>query len=419
MGQDMRQEHIGCLRAMPALHEVHCYGKSAHDVLSDNLDLSLAAPALDTLYLKNIHLTNEGVSTLRPLAPLRVFCMYFLHRFRDLATISGAELEDENRRLAAVTDDSRLSMEEMILPGEATRSSFLSRSPWPNLRILFLSGATPTLDVPFTSILLAMPRLESLTLSVAPRQGTSPLVVCPPGVVPLLELSNLHHFAIAFPTDTDMIFAHLTSALRTLALRDMPRYYSRKQVLRWNPTSPESSYTAPILSYSSMARIFDTLDGTYLERLEIVVREDDTEARSLVCVARCCPNLRFFELHRYRSDPDEWDDLSVVPVEHIAQSLSVFSSLHILRVQLDFPLAHAGYSASRDLEGWNKWDRFIHDQAQTMVDALPWLQSIAILCAHSGGDTAWRTWTVQREEGSKSTLILDDFDISRVEKTWM
>ncbi|KZV88941.1 hypothetical protein EXIGLDRAFT_838862 [Exidia glandulosa HHB12029] len=419
MGWDDRPEHARCLFAMPALREVHYYGKGTHDVVTDNLDLSLAAPALDALYLKNIHLTNEGVSTIRPVVPLRIFCMYFLYRFRDLATISGAELEDENQRIEAVTDDSRLSMEEMVLPGEATRSSFLSRSPWPNLRILVLCGGSPTLDVPFAGILLAMPGLESLTLSVAPREGTAPVVVCPPGTVLPLDLRNLRHFAVAFPTDTDEIFTHLSSALRTLALRDMPRYYVRKLWLLRNETSQLRAYAAPILSYRSLARIFEALDGEHLERLEVVVREDDTEAETLARVAFRCPNLRFFELHRYRSDPNEWQGLSVVPVGHIAQCLSSFHSLETLRVQLDFPLGHAAFNPDRNLAGWDEWDCFIHDQAQTIVDSLPWLRNIAILCADRSGSTSWRTWTVQREEGSGATPKLGDSDITHVEEVWM
>ncbi|KZW02754.1 hypothetical protein EXIGLDRAFT_828896 [Exidia glandulosa HHB12029] len=418
VGRDVHRKHIDLIRNMRNLAQIRCYGYG-HEVLSDNLDLPFAAAALDSLLLENIHLTDESVSIHHPTSPLRVFKLYFHNRFTVLATIPSAELDAENRRLEPILDYSRHRMEEMVLPGEATRLSFLSRSQWHGLRTLVLCGTLPILDVPFVDVLLAMPRLGSLTLSVAPRVGTAPLVIWPALAdrTPNLDLRNLHHFAIAYPAETDMVFAHLTSNLKTLALRDMPRYYARKlQLLNFNRTTSLQAYAAPILTYASAARIFEIFNGSDLERLELVVFEDDAEAQTLRRIARCCPNLRFFELHRYRVEPDEWQALSVVPVAHIAQCLAIFSSLHTLRVHLDFPLGLAGHSPYRD---WEAWDCFVDAQAQTLADSLPWLKRIAILCADRRGVTVWTTWSAHLEDDGRVTLLRDAFDWNCVEEVWM
>ncbi|KZW02755.1 hypothetical protein EXIGLDRAFT_372261 [Exidia glandulosa HHB12029] len=421
VASSIRHDHMILLTRMPNIREIRCYRAGMARVPCDNLNLACVAPALQFLYLNDLHPTTKDMTIPCPQLPLRLLKIISSGRFPVLGTIPVASLVDSCNRLEALLGRSRSTMEELVLPGESTRLSFLSFELWPRVRTLVLCGAVPALDTTFLHVLLAMPNLGSLTLALAPRDGSPPLVLWPadsdadPSMQP--DLRQLHHLAVTYPQANERIFEHLSLNLRTLAIRDMPRYWARKLRLETAPSDPVQIYAAPLTTYSALRRIMETFDGALVERLEVVVLEDAFEAQALAQVARSCPNLHFFELHRYRRVvPGDWtyQDPTSTPIAEISRHLSVLTSIRTLRVNID--LYTGGFSPSRD---WDAWDDLIASIAQTIVDSLSWLQYIAILCLRINGDTTWRTWAVHRGVNGKALLTEDDRSWDWREQQWM
>ncbi|KZW02753.1 hypothetical protein EXIGLDRAFT_828895 [Exidia glandulosa HHB12029] len=422
VGSRARHDHMQLFSLMPNLRELRCYRSGVTCAPCDSLNLACAAPALEFLYLNDLHPTMKDMSVPSPHLPLRALKIFLRSRFSVLGTIPTTSLVDSCRRLELLMEHSRHAMEELVLPGESTRLSFLALQPWPRLHTLVLCGAVPTTDSTFLQVLIAMPNLRALTLAIAPLQGLAvPVLWAIEAETPLQpDLTQLQHLAIAYPAVDDRVFQHLSLNLRTLALRDMPRYWVRKRYLEFDPADPVRTFAAPLLTYSRLRRILQKFDGTLLERLEVVVIEDDCEGETLKQLASSCPNLRFFELHRYRRQPIPIVELprdptmQPTPVVELSHYLSALTTLRTLRVNVDlYPGRGQRY---RD---WDAWDRFIDGLARMFVESLPWLRRFALLCSHSNGFTAWRTWTVNVQLDGKACLEEEQYSSDRVEAEWM
>lgn len=300
---------------MPKLRRIYIDGAAPPSTSVDLLALAFCAPGIETLVIKDVELTAFPVAGYHAPPPhLRALRIGFEARSHSLADLHSYSLVKEIVALNQLVNSVRTSVEDLLLPAESVRFSTLCAA-WPNLRSLTLYGLCPSLDGPMVQMLRFMPLLHELVLALAPRTGASPVVICPPGTdgIPP-DLSMLRRFTLAYPSDDDMIFAHLPSTVRAISLCDAPRYYERQSYDRL-------VYDAPVLSCTSAQRIFGKLNGEYLHTLELVVIEDGQQFALLAHIASCCPNLRVFEVHCYRAGERMFiygSDEEVVPVVRAA-----------------------------------------------------------------------------------------------------
>lgn len=278
----------------------------------------LAAPSIEHLTLRDVTLSSFSQPA-SPTTYLREFSMSFSHRLSDVLTMSPEVFATEMACLQSFLEPMRQQFTTLRLPGESMRLSFLAASPWPLLRELTICGARPTLDVPFSQVLHAMPELRSVALAVAHPHAAPPLILLPEGAIPSPNLCHLRRFVISFPHPEDRIFQYLPVCLRELSLRDTPRHWYRK-THQFGLDQLTESFGSPLLTCHGAMRIFSVMQCANLERLELVVREDEYEEQMLDQVARACPRLHFLELHRYRIgvDNEVWGSPAVVTVVRLA-----------------------------------------------------------------------------------------------------
>lgn len=313
---------------MHGLHEIYASNPSKSTSL-DLLSVVGAAPALETLTLDGINISDVPQDLSLPrLRTLRILCR------ERLGLLGGAPVGIYDSKAALLALDAEAaclenllnhihpSIEHLVLPAETAHFDRLRGLSWPNLRSLELYGVWPRRSerVAWLHVLATMPRLVSLKLIAAFYLGDGPLVIWPkdaePNAAGLFDASRLRELALSHVDPDDLIFAHLSSNISALSLRDTPRFYQRREKLclvetQHNRIYPDSrirlacTFGTPLMRYSDILSIFASMSGDNIESLELVVREDHNELAALALLARSCPKLRLLELHRYRDVDDE------------------------------------------------------------------------------------------------------------------
>ncbi|EJD37605.1 hypothetical protein AURDEDRAFT_116715 [Auricularia subglabra TFB-10046 SS5] len=230
-----------------------------------------------------------------------------------------------------------------------------------------------------------MPRLRILA-GVFVRFSSMPLVFLPNDVEPATSL-YLTRLTIADPEPDEGIFAHLSSTLTELCLREMPRHYVRRM--------QDNAYSARILTCTAAISIVASLCATNIRRLELVVREDDAEAELLAALARSCPALEYLELHRYARDDlafiKQTESQVKVPTLAIANALIPLKRLRVLRLNLDTGV-HVDQWRQATVDVHRYWHPFLEQQAALVARVLHWLHAVSFLTAQILCPTGWSTW---------------------------
>ncbi|EJD37619.1 hypothetical protein AURDEDRAFT_188005 [Auricularia subglabra TFB-10046 SS5] len=322
------------------------------------------------------------------------------HWRRDLHTLSWHEADNENAFLEAAIAPAAHQLEVLRIPAETCRLSFLASNSWPALRELTLRGGTPRPDAPFAQVLAAMPNLRILAAAVV-RMASVPFVLLPADPNPAVAL-QLSRLTIADPGPDEAIFAHLSSSLTELCLREMPRHYIR----RMEP----GKYSAKILTCRAALPFIRPLSATTLRRLELVVREDDAELELMAVLSSSCPGLEFLELHRYaRNDMELIDQRTPqveVPMLALANALAPLRHLRVLRLNIDAGVYVDMYL--RDPCDVHKyWHPILEQQAILIARVLHWLQTISFLTAQTISLEGWSTWEL--EDGGTKVRYIDPY----------
>lgn len=296
------------LQAMPRLRAIYFQSSNMRCSYSDSIHLASWSHGLEHLTLTKqkglSYMTWPGLISLtqRCAPPLRSLHVLSEIRLRSVEKYVDA-VSGERDGLERLLDGIHHSVERLLLPGESLRLSQLSAAVWPSLIALSICGICPELDDTFLHVLSHMPCLRELEVAVAQLVDAAPLLIWPRGAGDDPDLGRLRRFALAFPHHDDAIFDHLPSTLESLSLCDMPRYYN---LLSWNgwTSAPPRRYGAPLMCSTGALSIFRRFSGPCLRSLELVLFADEREHDALAQIAMSCPNLRIFELHRYRAvDP--------------------------------------------------------------------------------------------------------------------
>lgn len=408
------------LRQMPILTKIICNGLAGYSAAGiDSVDVLLSAPSLEELILRNVGLRSYRVSSL---AHLRAFKMTFRHRLERAAfEMLGLQLLSEFTSVSKLLDPLRLQLETLHIPGESMCLSFLASAPWPQLRDFAISGACPDLDTSLCHLLNMMPRLESFTFAVAPYVNAPSFILWPADAPYEPCIERLDRLVISFPDPDDLIFSHLPSSMRELALRDTPRYFTRRKLGAGYIDHPTiTRCKAPLLTCTAALRIFSTCSAEHIESLEIVVEADSRELDMLALITKRFPRLAFLEYHRYcvRHVPSE-GDLSTVPIvsselcERVADlpyqdlllpALAGFFSLRHLRLNLDFPITYGVPFLDTTGESYEHEGsfQFVAQQANAVAAHMPWLTTISFFIPVT---SRWRLFDIDLKDGHSPKAI--------------
>lgn len=414
------------MQSMPQLREIvwqSLYGSGTIPVELSYLAAFLSNATLESITLINVPLKEGGFRPEGFCSKLRTFRYIFAERARLRSVISGQRDYDvitECRCLEGVLDQLRATLECLVIPGEITYLSFLAKAPWPHLLEFSLVGDCPVYDASILSVITLMPRLRSLALAVLPPLDAPHMIIVSGRTDEYshIDFPYLRRLTLSFPSNNDQIFARLPLSIRSLSLRDTPRYYlrrfSRKRQLAEAMLAP-----APLLSCSSAIRILEAMarggSATCLRELELVVRWDDSNGlRMIRTLSASCQSLQFLDLHCYRNvDEDEnlWRDETILPVADIARALATLPALETLRLNLDFPFIYGQYT---QYENFNSVRQFYDEQALIVARELSSLDTIALFALGlAPGFPCWIIWAPDRAPDGTTTInrVVDYGDV--------
>ncbi|TFY52502.1 hypothetical protein EVG20_g10523 [Dentipellis fragilis] len=210
---------------------------------------------------------------------------------------------------------------------------------WPRLRELKLygesydNGEDPAV---FARLCAKIPCLRVLDFCFLHRGRAAQTLIRPSNLPFPASFEHLESVDICYPDPSDTLYNHLPSHLRRLHLIDRPRYYYFQEgdpVVRDNYTSQTLGTATDTLA------ILKKLRGTpfvSLESLGLAFQTDVQESALLAYIVAIFPNLRFLQIHRYRSEGETTADMESV-LKSIARSLSSLQSLRHFRVYLNIP----------------------------------------------------------------------------------
>lgn len=164
---------------------------TAKGITWDALCAIMAAPNLRTLEICRTLWTNVELSNVDEIdMHLSITqLIYIVHAWQ----ASPYEyLQVEATCLWRILERIRLTAESLTLPSETVQYDLMAKSPWPRLQELSIYGPFPVLDDNvLLPILLALPRLRSLSLKLKQFRNQLPLYICPPGTPCDVDFSHL------------------------------------------------------------------------------------------------------------------------------------------------------------------------------------------------------------------------------------
>ncbi|KAA1478422.1 hypothetical protein DENSPDRAFT_666954 [Dentipellis sp. KUC8613] len=205
-------------------------------------------------------------------------------------------------------------LEVLHLPSAMAPLAQMASIDWPCLRELKLYDenyeADPTI---FACLCSKMPRLRVLDLHFFHTGTSTQTLIWPPDTSFVASFSNMDTVYLPYPDPTDALYSHLPLALRELRLVDCPRYY------RFNVKLTETidGFTKPsLVTASDLLDIFGKMHGpfTAMEKLEVAFRADFNDRLLSRHIVTAFPNLRFLQLHRYRSEGESESDIDAAAV---------------------------------------------------------------------------------------------------------
>ncbi|KAI0757770.1 hypothetical protein C8Q80DRAFT_1135326 [Daedaleopsis nitida] len=299
------------------------------------------------------------------------------------------------------------SLEALSLPSEHISLSTFRKYDWPRLHELKLRGecqSSPPIPVfPALSHIRTL-RVLTLELAQSPECGLERQSMGsfdPTDGFPWRDLESL---SVSYPHPEDKWYGLLPSTLRRLDLRCWPRHYMH---LLWHDrrtVTDNLQWHSPILGSSEMLTILRRCRSSdawrSVRQLDLEFREDQMDHKLFEYIPHAFPNVTFLQVHRYRI-PDNMH----VPVAEIADALSRFTQLQVLRLHLDFtdaPHPFAMYDATRSqVENDDPFDtiaRTITDAADAFARAITTLR-IACFLIRQNTHNRWIPFTIERGEG--------------------
>ncbi|TFY69865.1 hypothetical protein EVG20_g2968 [Dentipellis fragilis] len=316
-------------------------------------------------------------------------------------------------------------LEVLHLPASMAPLPEMSSMKWPRLRELRLYGEDfyGEDSSVFMRLFSTMPRLRILDLHILHKGPLTRTLVWPFNVSFKASFDNIDRFSLPYPDPSDTVYVQLPSTLRQLHLLDRPRYY--RFSASWMVSS--AGYTKPILtSATELLHIFKQMCGpfVFLERLEVAYKADAQDTALIHYITTTFPNLRFLQVHRYRSEGETIDDIEAT-VGSISQNISTLHSLRHFRVYLNFPVDD--YRPPRDpgqqyaipVMTTREFTALLRRCATAFsMNCSPTLQTIDLLSTWIFGSQIWKRWTIRRNDNhiprSSPTRILHGLRLLRM-----
>ena len=268
---------------------------------------------VDRLFICPILLDNDILDDF-PVAPLATL-RYIMPHYREPLSFAS-----EVAILDFVIRHVHTSLETLLLPAECAPVQTMSSIPWPRLRELTLRGERWTAPaIPMVSLFSSMPSLRSLTLELSEPKNVSldARIIWPNGLSATFPWPNIESFRVSHPDPTDIIYAHLPSSLRALALRPWPHRCLRIfadintslfTANPWDALEPWSTHrwsSFPITPARDLIQIVRKCELPRLRTLELEYASDAEEPELLRLAVVKFPFLTWLELHRFQSGGSE------------------------------------------------------------------------------------------------------------------
>ncbi|KAA1479494.1 hypothetical protein DENSPDRAFT_830450 [Dentipellis sp. KUC8613] len=302
-------------------------------------------------------------------------------------------------------------LEVLHLPSAMAPLEQMASLDWPSLRELKLYDehceADPNI---FARLCSRMPRLRILDLRFFHTGPSTQTLIWAPDPSLTAPLSNIETVYLPYPDPKDALYAHLPSTLRKLHLVDCPRYY------RFNVKLTETidGFTKPYLvTASDLLGIFDEMPGpfTALEQLEVAFKADANERLLSRHIVTTFPNLRFLQLHRYRSEGESESD-NETAVESIGHDISDLLHLRHLRLYINlpkddfrYPVSEEGSCDTRVASSEELTDLFYGYAMTIAQNCGPALHTIDFLSTWIYRRQVWTRWFISR--GGKGHIVVE------------
>ncbi|KAI0073193.1 hypothetical protein K474DRAFT_1774922 [Panus rudis PR-1116 ss-1] len=378
-------DELSCLQLFPRMLQLRTvvfrlYDEGLHFDLMQGI---LTAPNLETLVVDNVtwrYSPAYDPDEAPVLPPLRRIIDRQRNLFRSQA---------EQRRLSpydpadytftfrcCVLAQAQDTMEVICMPSDKLCLSFLSTCIWKSMRELVLYGDSPIPDVPFISVIQAMPNLRVLKCL---SWQTEPLEICPAeSAVPVQPL-HLQDIILRSVLLDNPFFKMLPEDVRSLSIR--ANFYSPRA----------TTYNSEELLRFLRLRTFPRLE--FLETDCTVPSGDPSSLRHIGnALVSFCPNIRDLTIYCYLTRNTQSDTVYETRSDFapFISALSQLKNLRNLRLYLQV-------RKSIDFEKYMTWT----------IELLPWLDTIGFLF-YSYGRTHRRQWAVGKTDRSDGSVKLAD-----------
>ncbi|KAI0073194.1 hypothetical protein K474DRAFT_243263 [Panus rudis PR-1116 ss-1] len=354
------------------------YGEGLHIELIKGI---LTAPNLETFVLEDVvwEQSPPYYSSEAPvLAPLKRFIERQCGIFSPQSAKSDLYQYDPHGFTlwfrCDVLSQASNTMEFIRMPSDGLSLQFLATHSWPSLRELTIYGSCPVVDVPFISVLQAMPSLHTLKCLI--REAVC-FEICP---VELAQLVDIH-----VPPLQDILVTNVKPA--------DPFF----QLLR-----SDDVVTITIIIYiewpydlastgDEVLRLLRSRTFPALVNLDIGFFASNSSSLQQLCssLALFCPNVRNLTIHLFH-------DVGYPSADPIVTALTPLKGLRTLRLDMHFPTVD---------DSWREVPKLIDSSMQRTIEVLPWLDTISFL-PNSGS----RKWVVCNLEKADDSIKLGEIE---------